>query len=69
MKETKLLNEYDVDITGVSVRTLQRWRSKRIGIPFIKIGHAVRYKNDDVEKYIAMNRHDSPPAATELISR
>jgi hypothetical protein len=36
---------------GVSVRTLQAARVKGTGVPFIRIGRAVRYRMEDVLSY------------------
>lgn len=40
----------------VSKRTLQDMRLRREGVPFVKIGALVRYKVEDVERYIAERR-------------
>lgn len=49
----KLLTPEEVaDITGLSVGTLAQWRSQRRGIPYLKIGRAVRYDVADVELYL-----------------
>ena len=39
-------------ITGLSVETLAQWRSKKRGIPYLKIGRAVRYDPVDVQSYL-----------------
>jgi phage terminase Nu1 subunit (DNA packaging protein) len=40
----KLINEHDAaDALGVSVRTLQAWRTRGGGPPFVKLGQSVRY--------------------------
>ncbi len=39
-------------ITGLSVETLAQWRSQRRGIPYLKIGRAVRYDPADVNAYL-----------------
>jgi predicted DNA-binding transcriptional regulator AlpA len=41
---------------GVSKRTLQNMRCRREGPPFVKIGALVRYKIEDVERYIEQRR-------------
>lgn len=49
-----LLNEHDVaHITGLSVASVRRWRLKRLGPPYIKIGAAVRYRRSDLEAWLA----------------
>jgi excisionase family DNA binding protein len=39
-------------LTGLSEETLAQWRSKRRGIPYLKIGRAVRYDPADVQAYL-----------------
>ncbi len=40
-------------LTGLSKETLAQWRSQRRGIPYLKIGRAVRYDSADVQQYLA----------------
>ena len=40
-------------ITGLSKETLAQWRSQRRGIPYLKIGRAIRYDPADVQQYLA----------------
>ncbi len=50
---TKLLSVDEVaSVTGLSVETLAQWRSQRRGIPYLKIGRAVRYDPADVQVYL-----------------
>jgi excisionase family DNA binding protein len=50
---TKLLSVDEVaSVTGLSVETLAQWRSQRRGIPYLKIGRAVRYDPTDVQAYL-----------------
>ena len=44
---------------GISVRTLQAQRQRGGGIPFVKLGRAVRYARSDVEQYLEQHRHRS----------
>lgn len=39
-------------ITGLSRETLAQWRSQKRGIPYLKIGRAVRYDPTDVQAYL-----------------
>ncbi len=39
-------------VTGLAVETLAQWRSQKRGIPYLKIGRAVRYDPKDVQKYL-----------------
>jgi predicted site-specific integrase-resolvase len=36
---------------GISFRTLQRWRWKGKGPPYIKIGGRIRYHLDNIKKF------------------
>ena len=49
----KMLDQKAVaDILGVSVKTLECWRWKRIGPKFFKVGRLARYRESDVVAYI-----------------
>ena len=51
-----LINEKDLaKKLSVSVYKLQKDRSRKRGIPFVKIFHAVRYDPNDVSKYLKAN--------------
>ncbi len=52
MLENLLSEEEVASITGLSVETLAQWRSQKRGIPYLKIGRAVRYDPVDVQKYL-----------------
>lgn len=41
---------------GVSKHTLRNWRQKGTGPPWYKMGHAVRYKGRDIDKYLESQR-------------
>jgi excisionase family DNA binding protein len=49
------------DLTGLSVETLNQWRSQHVHMPYIKLGKAVRYIRKDVELYILSCRVEVPP--------
>ena len=50
---TGLVGEFEVaHLTGMSIGTVRRWRLRKQGPRFIKIGAAVRYRTADVEKWI-----------------
>lgn len=38
--------------TGLSIETLAQWRSQKRGIPYLKMGRAVRYDAADVQTYL-----------------
>ena len=51
-KDTFLTAREVATMTGLSIETLARWRSQRWGIPYVKIGRVVRYRQGDVEAYL-----------------
>jgi excisionase family DNA binding protein len=40
------------NLTGLSLETLAQWRSQKRGIPYLKVGRAVRYDAADVQAYL-----------------
>ena len=45
------------DYLGVKEQTLACWATtKRYDLPYVKIGRLVKYKRDDVERFIVSNR-------------
>jgi len=40
------------NLTGLSLETLAQWRSQKRGIPYLKVGRAVRYDPVDVQAYL-----------------
>lgn len=53
MDAKKLLTAEDVAaLTGLAVETLAQWRSQKRGIPYLKIGRAIRYDPGDVQEYL-----------------
>lgn len=38
---------------GLSIKTLQDWRRKGTGVAYLKLGKAIRYPQQNVEKYEA----------------
>jgi excisionase family DNA binding protein len=40
---------------NIPVKTLQRWRLEGSQIPFVKMGKAVRYREEDLKNYIQSN--------------
>ena len=48
-----LLNEHDVArITGLSVASVRRWRLLKQGPQYLKLGSAVRYRAEDITKWL-----------------
>jgi hypothetical protein len=69
MNPVKHLNQIELSRRwGISERTLERWRWRRTGPPFLKLGGHVAYQLSDIEAYeAAQRRHSnthplSPPA-------
>ncbi len=52
MNNRLLTAEEVASLTGLSEETLAQWRSQRRGIPYLKIGRAVRYDPTDVQAYL-----------------
>lgn len=53
MQSKKLLTADEVAaLTGLAVETLSQWRSQGRGLPYLKIGRAVRYDPSEVEAYL-----------------
>lgn len=45
--------------SGVARQTLQIWRMRRIGPPFIKVGRAVRYPWGDYQTWLNSRRQET----------
>lgn len=57
MPTTNLLTPQETsELLRVSPKTLTRWRYFRQGPPFLKLGRAVRYSRDDLDRYLAGSR-------------
>jgi excisionase family DNA binding protein len=50
--KTYLTSEQVADMIGLSNETLAQWRSQGRGIPYLKMGRAVRYDPADVQAYL-----------------
>ncbi len=44
------------EMTGLSVETLNQWRSQGLHLPYVKLGKSVRYLRRDIETYINSHR-------------
>lgn len=42
--------------TGISPRTLEKWRATRSDLPFHRLGRAIVYSKDDLDQFLAKNR-------------
>ena len=61
-KVTKLLTEREVvELYGLKLGTLRNHRSKKIGIPFVKLQGKVRYRLSEIEAYIEKNLVNTQP--------
>jgi predicted DNA-binding transcriptional regulator AlpA len=50
----RFLNEHEVArLCSMSVASVRRWRLFRKGPPFVKFGAAVRYRRQDLEKWLS----------------
>jgi excisionase family DNA binding protein len=47
-----LTPEQVAELTALSKETLAQWRSQNRGIPYLKVGRAVRYDSADVQAYL-----------------
>ena len=53
----RLLDEFQAaERLGLSVKTLRRWRWLKRGVPWIRVGAAVRYAPSDLTAFIETNR-------------
>jgi excisionase family DNA binding protein len=51
-----LLREQEAaDLLSLSIRTLQSWRIRSAGPPFVQVGRAVRYRRRDLIAWIDAN--------------
>lgn len=45
------------ELIGVDPQLLAEWRSRRVGPPYLKLGHrTVRYRSSDVERWLASRK-------------
>lgn len=48
-------------IIGVSVRTLQGWRTdwgEYVPLPYYRLGRVIRYKREDIDNFLKRSRHE-----------
>lgn len=59
---SELLSERDLSNRwGLSARTLQRWRWRRQGPPYVKLGRRVAYRANDIDEWEERNRYVHEP--------
>lgn len=44
--------EWLAEYIGVKIKTLEAWRCRGQGPPFVKIGRLVRYRKSDVDSWV-----------------
>jgi excisionase family DNA binding protein len=53
--EALLAELHAAELLGVSSRTLQAWRSRNEGPPFVRMGRTVRYRPQNLLAWIEQN--------------
>ena len=53
--EALLAELHAAELLGVSSRTLQAWRCRNEGPPFVRMGRAVRYRRQDLLTWVTQN--------------
>lgn len=65
-KADRLKTPQAAKFLGVSIRTLEEWRKKRIGPRYLRLGHMIRYDADDLKAFVERGRQEtagiSPPS-------
>lgn len=62
MRKVRLLETvHAADELGLSPRTLEGWRRRGEGPPYLKIGRRVKYRPEDIEAYKATRLRASLP--------
>jgi excisionase family DNA binding protein len=69
--ETELISADEAaKYLGVSAGTLAVWRStKRYFLPFVKVGHLVRYRPNDLSEFVLRSVKNMPPKNETTESR
>ena len=61
MTLTDLISETDyAEKRGVSLRTIQRERSLRVGPPFIKLGRTIYYRPEAIDNWLRSKEQVQP---------
>lgn len=58
--ESLLTREEVAQWLSVTEQCLRRWATKGVGPPFVKIGYWVRYRREDIEKWIEQGSRNRP---------
>lgn len=57
--KSHLLDETEVArLLAVSPRTLQAWRQHGSGPPYIRLSRLIRYRMEDIQRFLAERTHD-----------
>ncbi len=60
--QTPLTTEQAAQVLGLKPTTLEIWRCRGDGPAFLKLGRAVRYRHEDLLKFIDEGRRESTSA-------
>jgi hypothetical protein len=61
--QDRLVDEHEAAARlGLTVATLRRWRWARRGVPWIKVGAAVRYAPADIRAFVEAGRNSTEAA-------
>ena len=52
MNDRLLTSEEVSEYLGLSPHTIEMWRRKKVGPPWVKVGRSVRYKESDVSSWV-----------------
>lgn len=58
--ETRINNRQTSLLTGLAESTLEQWRcTRRVEIPYFKLGKSIRYRLGDVRRFMEQSRVDA----------
>ena len=63
MKYEFLTERQTAKLLGLAVRTLQLWRYQKRGPRYVKLGGAVRYRLEDLERFIEAGTRETRDSA------
>jgi predicted DNA-binding transcriptional regulator AlpA len=68
--EDQLLTEVQVaDLLRLSYRTLQTWRSDKVGPPYVRVGRAIRYRRSDLIAWMVSNTVRPSQSLAQIAAR
>jgi hypothetical protein len=69
VRKAHLLETADVAVElGLSPRTLEGWRRRGEGPPYLKVGRLVKYRPEDIEAYKAARLRANLPPSTRSVT-